>query len=171
MINRVVWTYLIYHAIKVLAVDHETDHKGKIDLLNLSDTPKIQRFVHLIIDSVLCLITCSFVVNSVLTTNIQIQLQHAIGYASTTYIVFFICALMYYVFYETLFGFTPAKILTGSKVITIKGERISFSQGVLRTLSRRVPFASLAFLLGEYCPHDYWTDTRVIKIKSNKNRL
>ena len=168
MINRALWFYLIYQAIQSLTINREltaSSDNNKLNLLHLNDTPKHQRFAHVFIDSILCLIICPLVFNSLITENGLAVMHDLIGRQVTTYTIFFLCTFIYYVFYEVLLGFTPAKILTDSRVIMIHGGKISFGTGLLRTLSRNVPFEGVAFLLGPNCPHDYWTDTRVIKEK------
>lgn len=65
---------------------------------------------------------------------------------------------------EYYLGRTLAKYITGTKVISIDGEKPTFMQILGRTFSRIVPFDALSFL-GENGWHDSWSDTRVIDIK------
>jgi uncharacterized RDD family membrane protein YckC len=75
-----------------------------------------------------------------------------------TYIFSYYCLMEYYL------GRTLAKYITGTKVISIDGEKPTFMQILGRTFSRIVPFDALSFL-GENGWHDSWSDTRVIDIK------
>jgi uncharacterized RDD family membrane protein YckC len=70
----------------------------------------------------------------------------------------------YYLFFEALFGRTPAKWLTGTRVVDVSGARPRFTQILGRTFARYVPFEPFS-LLGTRNPvgwHDRWSHTRVV---------
>lgn len=60
-----------------------------------------------------------------------------------TYISF---AIFYYLVFESLFGRTMGKIITGSIVVDENGLKPGFSIVCIRTLSRLIPFDALSFL-------------------------
>ncbi|UFH33549.1 RDD family protein [Chryseobacterium sp. C-71] len=62
-------------------------------------------------------------------------------------------------------GKTPGKYVTGTKVISIDGERPNKKQYLLRSLYRVIPFEALTFF-GTDGLHDAMTDTRVINFKN-----
>jgi uncharacterized RDD family membrane protein YckC len=69
---------------------------------------------------------------------------------------------VYYAGFETLFGKTPAKWLTRTRVITNAGNRPTFGHVFKRTLVRFVPFEALSFLGRGRGWHDRWSRTRVV---------
>jgi uncharacterized RDD family membrane protein YckC len=62
----------------------------------------------------------------------------------------------YYFLFEALFGRTPGKFLTGTKVVNVNGARLTLSQLVVRSLSRLIPFEGFSFLGAE---PEGWHDT------------
>jgi uncharacterized RDD family membrane protein YckC len=76
---------------------------------------------------------------------------------------------LYYVPFETLLGLTPAKLVTGTRVVAEDGGPASFAQVLGRTLVRTVPFEPFSFLGGDGHPvgwHDSWSRTRVIRTRN-----
>ena len=71
--------------------------------------------------------------------------------------------LIYYTICEKAFrGYTLGKLITGTRAIRDDGQELTFKDGLLRSLSRLVPFE--AFSGFGYKPwHDAWTKTTVIK--------
>src|SRR6185436_13626318 len=51
----------------------------------------------------------------------------------------------YYLFFEGIFGATPGKMITKTRVVRLDGGKPSFGQIVGRTLSRFVPFEPFSF--------------------------
>ncbi len=77
-------------------------------------------------------------------------------------------SLVYFGGSEALTGRTPAKLLTGTRVVSARGGRATSGQILGRTLSRLVPFDAFSFL-GERNPvgwHDRWSNTRVVRARS-----
>jgi uncharacterized RDD family membrane protein YckC len=71
----------------------------------------------------------------------------------------------YYLAFEGAFGRTPAKFLTGTKVVDVSGGRARFSQILGRTFSRLVPFEAFSFLGSGHGWHDRWSNTRVVRTR------
>lgn len=73
----------------------------------------------------------------------------------------------YHFLFEVTLGRTPAKFLTGTRVVSANGGRPSALQILGRTCIRYVPFEPFSFLFGGNLPsgwHDQWSKTRVVKI-------
>lgn len=64
---------------------------------------------------------------------------------------------------EMLFGRTLGKLITGTKVVNLRGELPSVGQACIRTIVRWVPFDTWSFLWGDNVGwHDSWANTRVV---------
>ncbi len=73
-------------------------------------------------------------------------------------------AFVYYMVFETAFGWTPGKLVTGTRVVRCDGSKPSAGDVARRTLIRLVPINALSFLFSEPSGwHDVWTDTRVVR--------
>lgn len=73
----------------------------------------------------------------------------------------------YYVFFETVFGRTPGKAITGTKVVTADGAKPGLWAVMKRTASRFNPFELFSYF-GSHHPngwHDSVSDTYVIKTR------
>jgi uncharacterized RDD family membrane protein YckC len=73
--------------------------------------------------------------------------------------------LLYYIVMELAFQRTLGKLLSGTKVVTEKGEPPSFGQILGRTLARFIPFEAFSFFGGGGKPvgwHDSLSGTRVV---------
>jgi uncharacterized RDD family membrane protein YckC len=72
----------------------------------------------------------------------------------------------YYVLFEWIFARTPAKWLTGTRVVDFDGQKPRFLRILGRTLARYVPLEPFSFLgsrpLGW---HDRWSRTRVVSVR------
>src|SRR4051812_10617523 len=68
----------------------------------------------------------------------------------------------YHFLFEVTLGRTPAKFITGTRVVSADGARPSAMQILGRTLARYVPFEPLSFVFGGDPPngwHDKWSRT------------
>lgn len=75
----------------------------------------------------------------------------------------------YYAIFETYVGGTVGKLICGYTVINDRAERISFGQGMLRTVIRMIPIEAFS-CFGERGWHDQWSKTYVVK-RSEKAAL
>lgn len=73
--------------------------------------------------------------------------------------------VVYFSMSEILFGTTPGKVLTGSRVYTEQGKKASTQQIIARSFIRLVPFEPLSFMFYRNW-HDEWSGTRVLKIRN-----
>lgn len=75
----------------------------------------------------------------------------------------------YYAIFETYVGGTVGKLICGYTVINDKAEKITFGQGMLRTVIRMIPIEAFS-CFGERGWHDKWSKTYVVK-RSEKAEL
>lgn len=81
-----------------------------------------------------------------------------------------VLGLIYYAAFETWFGRTPAKWITGTKVVNLDGTKPGFGKVLQRTLSRLVPFEPFSFLGGgDSGWHDKWSDTVVVDLRNEQS--
>ena len=80
-----------------------------------------------------------------------------------TYLIAILNYLFYYTLCEKLFrGYTLGKLITGTRAVKENGQELSFTDAILRSLSRMVPFEAFS-AFGGHPWHDRWTKTMVIK--------
>ena len=82
------------------------------------------------------------------------------------YVLGFIVTFSYYVFFESLYGQSPGKMIVGTIVVTEDGKRPHVGTIVIRSLCRFIPFEAFSFF-GNPCTgwHDTLSKTRVIRKK------
>jgi uncharacterized RDD family membrane protein YckC len=132
-----------------------TEDADEIDWLDASGGA---RFLNLIIDLV-CRMIFAYVVAFMLAIG-------GVRMDGASSIVFGLCSmLVYYVGFETLFGRTPGKLVTGTRVVKDDGSRLTFGDVLKRTLCRFVPFEPLSFLGDTRGWHDRWSSTRVVSVR------
>ncbi len=71
---------------------------------------------------------------------------------------------VYYMFFEGLWGRTPAKMILGTKVTDLKGQPPTFGAIAKRTLARLVPFEAFSFF-GQTGFHDKASKTQVVRTR------
>jgi hypothetical protein len=162
IVFNIAWAYVSF---TILRSNLEpVDEFGSVPSLNnnnLAEVPKGTRFVHHLLDSFLYIGICSGIVvyfGDSFIYQIQYDASMSLGFL----VVVLIARLMYYPIFETLFGATPGKFLTGSKVVNENGEKITFNQSLTRTFSRMVPFEPFSFLGKNKGWHDAWSKTKVV---------
>jgi hypothetical protein len=116
-----------------------------------------QRFFNLVGDSVCCILVFS------LLFRIFPRLSVGGGDNTGLYVMMYACRSVYYVFFEALFGATPAKFLSETRTLNVDGSVPGFGKIVLRTLCRFVPFEPFSFFGEKGGWHDRWTDTVVVR--------
>jgi len=127
------------------------------------DADKFRRFYNWIIDrSLVILIFSPWAMY--LSSPIR-AFEETAGSRTTVYVMYIIGSFIYYPFFETWFGTSPGKSLTGTRVTDEFGNKPSFANILGRTLCRFVPFDAISFL-GAAGWHDKWSDTYVLKEKT-----
>ncbi|PIQ92263.1 MAG: hypothetical protein COV70_01020 [Parcubacteria group bacterium CG11_big_fil_rev_8_21_14_0_20_39_22] len=108
----------------------------------------LQRFLHNIVD-IIAMYVFAFVVG----------FASSFLFGETTVFVLSITAFFsYHLIFEALFQKTIGKMLTGTKVVNMQGERPSFLALLGRTLARHIPFEPLSFLFYGAYPTQGWHD-------------
>ncbi len=74
--------------------------------------------------------------------------------------------IIYYMFFEAMFGRTPGKWVMRTKVVQLDGSDPTVVQILKRTLCRWIPFEPFSFLGSQpFGWHDSWSGTRVVSLK------
>jgi uncharacterized RDD family membrane protein YckC len=72
----------------------------------------------------------------------------------------------YYVGFEGTFGWTLAKLITGTRVVNDRGEKPALRRILGRSLARLVPFEPFSFFGSTPTGwHDRWSNTRVVSLR------
>lgn len=123
-----------------------------------------QRFANYIIDNIIFTLLGAVLIGVSMAIWPEIELFAADFGPGADYIIGVPPLLLLYIFFESLTGRTPGKLITRTKVVADDYGKASFGQVVLRTLIRIVPFEQFSFLNTE-CRgfHDSWSKTRVVK--------
>ncbi|KAF1712450.1 hypothetical protein CSC70_02715 [Pseudoxanthomonas kalamensis DSM 18571] len=82
--------------------------------------------------------------------NIDTLTDFALTYAAT---------FLYYTFFEGLFGFSIGKLITNTRVVDERGDRLSFDRAALRSLCRLIPFDAVSLLLSDDRVRRAWHDS------------
>jgi len=108
----------------------------------------VQRFVHNIVDSIAMYIF-AFAIGF---------LAIAIFGEDVGLIIGFIAFFAYHLIFEAIFQKTIGKMFTGTKVVSVTGEKPSFLALLGRTFARYIPFEPLSFLFYGSYPTMGWHD-------------
>ena len=164
MIVQGSWALILLYTIKLLRRHLELDtNKYETDgvvTVSFEESSRWQRFGHLIIDRLFCILIFSPVLYYFLNAKYDFESERFMVLFS-----FLLCYLIYFPFFEGLLGATPAKILTGTRVTDEYGNKPKFGSVMIRTLSRLVPFEPFSFLGGRGW-HDGWSNTYVLREKT-----
>lgn len=119
-----------------------------------------QRFVHFLVDNIASGITWFVVAFLVAVMGLPELVRGITGYMFQAVVV-----AGYFVVFEVTLSATPGKMVTGSKVISMNGQRPTVLQVLGRTAVRFIPFDPLSFLGSGPGWHDGWTNTAVVKAR------
>ncbi len=76
--------------------------------------------------------------------------------------------VLYYLPCEAIFGRTPGKLITRTRVVSVSGESPTFWQILGRTFARLIPFEAFTFLRSSRIgAHDSLSGTRVVLTNRN----
>ena len=144
------------------------------DLLHFQYASTGQRFVNFLIDNVFMNYGLSYITGAAVgyllgtlfpdfTVALFSDMESA-GVMLFGVILAFFNHIIYYSFCEKVFrGYTLGKLISGTRAIRTDGAELTFSDAILRSLSRLVPFEALSIWFGDGLWHDRWTKTMVIK--------
>lgn len=108
----------------------------------------------------------NFVVDSILRTILSYAIAAVVVAAGAgEYAIFFTLPLIFFYYFipELLFGWTPGKLVTGTRVISRDGSKLTAWRVAGRTLCRVVPFEPFSFISGPPGWHDSWSNTLVVQ--------
>ncbi len=121
---------------------------------DLIDATRGTRFANLLIDSFF-----RFILSMMMTLLAAETREPLLGVALSLGSV-----LGYYVFFEAVFGATPGKMITRTRVVSRDGGKPTLWQIVGRTFARFVPFEPFSFFGSTQDGwHDRWSNTRVVR--------
>ena len=122
---------------------------------------RLQRFGNTVIDSLVLMLLVVALLLSGSAFDPALAEQVA-----TDNLLVLILVTLYYATCEFFFGWTPAKLVTGTRVVTATGGSAGFQQLLLRSVIRLVPFEALSLLGSPPVGwHDRWSRTRVIRTR------
>lgn len=124
-----------------------------------------QRFANLILDGLGSALVGIVLLTLVASVYPEVLTDNAVWFE---YLFGSLMTLVYYVPCEALVGRTPAKLITGTRVVDAGGGTATFGQILGRTLARLVPFEPFSFLGGGARPagwHDRWSGTLVVRTR------
>lgn len=139
----------------------------------LVEPPKLQRFYHLVIDTVIMLL----LLVPMLLGPLRFYAEHVDSLRQFTqhkeafYVIFFIFQLLFYFVCEAFLHTTPGKLLTRTRVVH-EDPSYPLTKGrvALRTICRTIPFNPLSFVFAWVGWHDSVSRTRVVKEVEQKHR-
>jgi uncharacterized RDD family membrane protein YckC/disulfide oxidoreductase YuzD len=141
-----------------------TDY-GNFQTSVLKDASLLQRFLHLLIDSICIVLVFTPVIKSLLMANsikaAFVFIESIAGREVGLLILAIIVRCIYYFLFERILNATPAKLFTETQVVDEDGTKPSISVIIGRTLSRFMFLESLSFLIGTGW-HDKWSKTSVV---------
>ena len=163
--------FISYKILKIIKNQKEIDIIKTETKTTIVDTGKWQRAFHWLIDlTVMSLILIPLLITLVYWFANTDILQNSSGLQVffrsrlSLYVIIFIFFFIYYPISEILFGSSPAKFLTESRLINTKAQHPSASTIFTRTLCRNIPFDAISFL-GKRGWHDSLSETYVVKEK------
>jgi uncharacterized RDD family membrane protein YckC len=166
---------LIYFYISLRVINHfnsistlqvveygSSDNKGWY----LVPASKWQRVFHKLVDGFIGLIAFSPFIQGLIffqrSRGFILALQEALGERVALYIFVVAYSFIYYLITEWVIGSSPAKFITGTRVVTDDGQKPLFAKILRRTLLRIVPLEFITFLISTGW-HDLYSGTLVAK--------
>jgi uncharacterized RDD family membrane protein YckC len=122
------------------------------------------RIFHLWVDIGLLVLIYSIYILGFLSSTLK-SLEQSIGARPAAISYFLVVSFLYYAVSEWLFGATPGKMLSQTRVVDLEGNKASLGAILGRTLYRRIPFNALSFL-GNNGWHDKISSTQVVYIEN-----
>ncbi len=167
LLVRIAYIFATYKILKSLENGREPAISVHVNGTTVTDTPKVQRLIHWLIDGVLIvLIFSQFVAALAFILSDNEVFQRYFNNRFTLLIFIFFARLIFYPWVEQRFGVSPAKYLTASRVVDEKLQNISMKQSLSRTVSRSIPFDAVSFFWKRGW-HDSISSTYVIRLKND----
>jgi len=121
------------------------------------------RLLNFVIDTVAVLVLGSIGVAILLLAG-----QEAVTSELWSNVLAFGVMILYYVIFETAFGWTLGKLVTGTRVTRIAGVRPGLLQVIARTAARFIPLEPLSLVMGGSAWHDGLGRTRVVSVRRRR---
>jgi uncharacterized RDD family membrane protein YckC len=126
------------------------------------------RFANMIIDTI-GYYMLAFVLGGIIGLIGGIPAAERLAEPGVSLIFALVVVVLYYAPAEHLFGRTLGKLVTGTRIVDLQGERPTGMQIVSRTFSRMIPFEPFSFFGGSGSGwHDKFSKTRVVRARSAK---
>jgi uncharacterized RDD family membrane protein YckC len=142
----------------------KTTGEGEFASATIVMATKSQRFFHLLLDLfiVVLIFTPLLGLFNVFGADLN-KIAIVLGEKPLVLLLTIFGRVIYYVFFEALFGATPAKMLTETQIVDYEGGGLGFGRIFKRTLCRFVPFEPFSFYSAYSGWHDRWSDSYVVK--------
>lgn len=170
-VTLVMFIFISLRILKIIKSEKEIDILETENKITVTDTPKWQRFFHWIVDvTVMSLIFIPIIIAlgySLMKSDFLMKNEALAMFLESRWALYFLVIFFIFIYYplsEILFGSTPAKFLTESRVVNSKAESPNSSTIFLRTLCRNIPFDALSFF-SKRGWHDSLSETYVVKEK------
>jgi len=169
-VAQVGWLWLSYAILKYFnqtkAVD-KTEIQYETTVYNdYTEASLWQRVFHLVIDTAIGVMlfyrAIDYWLQSGAFRHLLSGMESVFGTRLSLIILGVILRLTYFMLTEAIFGTTPGKLLTETRVITEHGDKPDAGTIIGRTFSRFVPFEPFSFF-GARGWHDKWSGTMVAK--------
>lgn len=161
------YVFVSYKALKAInpkAVPlSETTQYGEIEVVNFQTSSLGIRFFHYLIDIFLLIAIYSAYVFSWPKGILQ-NLANLTGNSFAIGFYFMMVGFFYYAVSEALFGATPGKMLTHTRVFTLQGKPSDTALAIKRTLMRYIPLEPFTFFSNAGGLHDRLADSQVVDI-------
>ncbi|MCT4587476.1 MAG: RDD family protein [Carboxylicivirga sp.] len=146
---------------------HKAEMQSILNSIHLNEASKGKRFLNNLLDGLFAylftIILMVFV--GMFIGLIKPDLVNSISTNETFgYLIIIISTFIYYLFFESLTGRTPGKMITKTIVIDQNGHKPNFTTILLRTLCRFIPFNAFSFLIAENGWHDAFSKTKVVDV-------
>lgn len=166
--SKCFWLYLSYTLYTLLSQNIEVVKNPSTLKLGFryQETPNSQRLFHYVVDLFLSIIISSNFATRFLYPLIG-DLEPIWEGRLTRFILMIFVGIIFYLFFEGIFKTTPAKMLTGSRVVNENGSLVTFTTILTRTLVRKIPLEPFTFFGTNGGIHDTWTNTEVVKEVNN----
>lgn len=144
--KSIIWSAVIIYILRSII-----SSQNKLEMSNQILASKYYRLIHFILDPLICIL---------------IFYQYSLVELENFSLV--LSGIIYYLFYEGLFGQTPIKFLTGTLVRSDDGKKLNFTRVLLRTIIRLIPIEFITFIFNKNGWHDKWSKSIVISQKKQK---
>lgn len=157
--------YLTRHLLALIATTRTLEtlqqQKDTTVITTLSSASNWKRFAHLCIDTFICVFIFSPYL--FMFPDLLHNLENQIGEYFTLYVFLFVTRLIYYPLTEIILQASPAKLLTGSRIVTDEGTIPGKATIFKRTLLRFIPLEPFSFFeLNTKGWHDRFSRTQVV---------